>query len=70
MSLDLSNIENALEVLIEAGMMWPVKLRCSECHSDHEVYETHRDLIDASRQVLVCKQCLISLVFRIEDDAD
>ena len=59
----------AVKSLEEKGLVWPCKLRCQVCGSDDDVYETHRDLIDASRQVSICVSCLVATAMKIDNDA-
>ena len=65
----MTGIVKALHVLEDKGLVWHSNLRCQCCGTDDDVYETHRDLIDASRQVNVCGACLISTTMRVDDDA-
>lgn len=67
--LSVTAMLRAVSVLEERGLVWHSNFRCQVCGSDRNVYETHRDLIDASRQVNVCAGCLVTTAMRIDDDA-
>jgi hypothetical protein len=58
-----------IDALKMQGLIWDALHGvCQECHSVDGVYETHRDLIDAARQVLVCRSCLTAAALRPTDE--
>ncbi len=60
-------VQSVLLNLIEKGLIWEARHgSCQACGTVDDVYETHRDLIDAARQVLVCHTCLTATVMSIE----